>query len=492
MKKLLALLLVLVMSIGCLAGCGKKDDNNTPAGGEELEHVNLVMYLIGSKPNDYDKAIEELNKLLKEDINATVEVRWMSWGDYGQKYPVLMAAGEEFDLIYSVDWNKYAQYSRDGGYMDITELLPVYAPKSFAALDETQKDLVRVDGKMYALPANATEVNPGGYVVRGDLMKKYGMDTISSFDDFMDYLKAVKENESGLMPIAAAGNETMFEFKWGTIGTSNIVYNYGTREFDKLFYRYDNAEFLHMLDRMREGYENGYWSKDVVMNTVASKDAFLAGTSAAATCNLKNFNELRQKADPSWDVQWYPKTGDMKNCLKTGSQMMSVAASSKNPERALMFLELLNTDSRYYNLTTYGIEGVHFVINSEGKYDFPEGVTLENTGFTPDGAGNWGWNSNALALELGYAWEGEKAIKEDMVKNGAWSAYLGFAFDNTPVSNEIAAVNAVNSEYWIPLSWGLVEVESGVKKWVEQLENAGIGKIMDEVTKQTQEFLKNK
>ena len=178
--------------------------------------------------------------------------------------------------------------------------------------------------------------------------------------------------------------------------------------------------------------------------------------------------------------------------FRSGSQMMSVAASSKNPERALMFLELLNTDSRYYNLTTYGIEGVHFVINSEGKYDFPEGVTLENTGFTPDGAGNWGWNSNALALELGYAWEGEKAIKEDMVKNGAWSAYLGFAFDNTPVSNEIAAVNAVNSEYWIPLSWGLVEVESGVKKWVEQLENAGIGKIMDEVTKQTQEFLKNK
>ena len=46
----------------------------------------------------------------------------------------------------------------------------------------------------------------------------------------------------------------------------------------------------------------------------------------------------------------------------TSSQgaMMAISTASKNPERAMMFLNLLNTDPYLMTLLNYGIEGVHY------------------------------------------------------------------------------------------------------------------------------------
>lgn len=472
-----------------LCACG-----NDGGGASTENHVKLVMYLIGEKPNDYDKVLGKLNELINEDLNAELEVRWMSWGDYAQKYPVLMSSGEAFDLIYSVNWINYEGYAQMGAFMDITDLLPKYAPKSYEALPKEMLDNVRVNGKLYALPSNSLEINPGGYVVRGDLMDKYGMDSIDSFDDFMDYLKAVKENED-IMPINASPSDVLFEFPWESVGIGQIAYDYSKDDYNNLFYRYDQPEYLHVLERMREGYLNGYWPKDVLMNKLSSKEAFLNGTSAAATSNLKNFSDLLAKAktaNPSYDPRWYPKNSDVEHSLLVAGAYMSVGATSKNPERAIMLLERLNTDPRYYNLTTYGIEGEHYVINSEGKREFPEGVTMENTGFVPNLAGNWGWNSDLLNIDSSDTWEGEADFRERIKENGKWSPYLGFTFDKTMVENEIAAISSVATQYGQPLEWGMVDTKEGLATLKEQYEAAGIDKVMKEVKTQAKAYIGSK
>ena len=488
-KKLVSLIMALAL-VFSLCACSGGDES--VAGGEGTDKfVKLVMYLIGEKPNDYEKALGKLNELIKEDLNAELEVRWMSWGDYSKKYPVLMSSGESFDLIYSVDWINYEGYAQMGAFKDITELLPKFAPKSYEALQKEMLDNVRVDGKLYALPSNSLEINPGGYVVRGDLMDKYGMESIDSFDDFMDYLKAVKENED-IMPINASPADTLFEFPWETVGIGQIAYDYTKEDSEALFFRYEQPEYLHVLERMREGYENGYWSKDVLMNKLSSKEAFLNGTSAAATSNLKNFSDLAAKAktaNPTYDPRWYPKNSNVENSLLVAGAYMSVGSTSKNPERAIMLLERLNTDARYYNLTTYGIEGEHYVINSDGKREFPAGVTMENTGFAPNLAGNWGWNSDILNIDSVETWEGEAIYRNKIAESGKWSAYLGFVFDRTKVENEIAAISSVATQYGQPLEWGMVDTEEGLETLKKQYKAAGIEKVMEEAKAQASEYL---
>ena len=66
--------------------------------------------------------------------------------------------------------------------------------------------------------------------------------------------------------------------------------------------------------------------------------------------------------------------------------LTGISRTSSNPERAMMFLELLNTDVEVYNLMCKGVEGKHWVWKDEARkiVGFPEGVTAETSAYNPN------------------------------------------------------------------------------------------------------------
>lgn len=147
--KITSLLLALLLGISMLGGCGSKPadskvsdtpessagsaaqessasdtaQESEPAAGSQAEagapdtseEVTLVMYLIGERPVDNDEVFAKINEKLKAEINAVIEVKFMSWGEYEQKYPLIFASGEDWDIIYTADWCFYnAQATKQG------------------------------------------------------------------------------------------------------------------------------------------------------------------------------------------------------------------------------------------------------------------------------------------------------------------------------------------------------------------------------------------
>ena len=121
-KKLLALLTTAVMAGSVLAGCGAGSSSagqtqpaadaaqagdtqaaEAAAPGEldTSEEVALTMYIISDRPAGQDVVDENLNKILKEKLNCTLDIRWIGWGEFTNKYPLLFTSGEEFDLAYA-------------------------------------------------------------------------------------------------------------------------------------------------------------------------------------------------------------------------------------------------------------------------------------------------------------------------------------------------------------------------------------------------------
>ena len=95
--KLLALVLALVLVLTAFAGCGSSPSSaatpsgtsgasgSTAAAGPDIsEEVTLTMYLIGDRPVDNDLVFEKINERLKEAINATIDVKFMSWSEIGR------------------------------------------------------------------------------------------------------------------------------------------------------------------------------------------------------------------------------------------------------------------------------------------------------------------------------------------------------------------------------------------------------------------------
>ena len=109
-----AFLAALTMGLGILSGCtgapassapAQTASVSAPASGAQAgepdtsEAVTLTMYLIGDRPVDNDEVFAKINEKLKEEINATIDVKFMSWGEYEQKYPLIFASGEDWDII---------------------------------------------------------------------------------------------------------------------------------------------------------------------------------------------------------------------------------------------------------------------------------------------------------------------------------------------------------------------------------------------------------
>jgi putative aldouronate transport system substrate-binding protein len=58
------------------------DTSKTYNGNDVNEPMVIKMYLLGDKSKDFDLVYSEINKILKETVNATVEVSFLSWAEH--------------------------------------------------------------------------------------------------------------------------------------------------------------------------------------------------------------------------------------------------------------------------------------------------------------------------------------------------------------------------------------------------------------------------
>lgn len=158
--------------------------------------------------------------------------------------------------------------------------------------------------------------------------------------------------------------------------------------------------------------------------------------------------------------------------------MQAISATSKNPEKAMMFLNLLNSDPYLRNLLDKGIEGVHYEENADGTIkDLSARVERYNMPSFALG--------NQLILKLyeddpADKWEAFAAFNASAIQSPA----LGFYFDSNPVRTEIAAISNVTSEFAPALLKGAVDPEQYIPAFNKKLYEAGMQKVLDEIQRQ--------
>ncbi|MBD0378997.1 ABC transporter substrate-binding protein [Paenibacillus sedimenti] len=520
-KSLVAVPMVLTLA---LAGCSSSKTpepakTTEPAGqtaaptaaaakkADTSKEVKLKMYLLGDKPKDFDLVYGEVNKLLKQDINATVDVSFLSWGDWQQKYPLLFASGEDFDLIYTANWAQYNTQATKGGFLEITkDMLNQYAPKTAASMYPESYEQAKLNGKTFMLPMNFKEIQGVITLFRGDLLEKYNLDVkdVSSTPMNMGkYFEAVAKGEKGLLPINGAGLQwvgfTQYMpkdkmknwFEIGGAGNLSVWYNATDKDSKAVSY-YDTEQFVEGVKVSAEWANKGYWSKSAVVNKTTDNDAFKNGKAAVVGGNLSTMNSLYttvSKEHPEWKVVAadtnFGNPVDLKPFIQNG---VAINKNSKNPERALMMLDLFRNDPRYFDLTFYGIKGKHYDLAADGK-----SIKLlpDSVNFQPEGACPWGWRDDKLVRAIEGGIPNYNELRDNMLKTAITAPLQSFNFDDSKVKNELAAVGNVLTQYVKPLTFGVVksDVDTEVKEVRKRLEEAGSKKIMDEMNRQIAEFL---
>ncbi|MFD1953572.1 DUF3502 domain-containing protein [Paenibacillus thailandensis] len=485
-------------------------DGKSSSGGavDTSKFVKISYVVLGNKPTNgqFEKVLAEVNKIMKEKINAELEWKWVEWADWQTKYNLLLASGEPVDLItIGTDWLDTWGNAQRGAFMNLDELLPVYAPETWKSIPEEDWNESKYNGKIVLIPENDyTQWVNHGFFYRGDWAKEAGItEPIKDWEGIGQYLQYVKDNKPDVIPWDAAAQTSTFGGYFNSytdelelpISTGYLPV-FAAKSYDERYTAVSPVfedTFLNYAKLMKEWGDKGFWREDVLNNKNDARAALRAGLSGMDQHHTQTFSGLRVQMDkdqPGSELQMFPFSRTRGNLLELSITHggTSVGAHSKNPERALMAYDLIRNDEQIYHLINYGIEGVQYEIK-DGKRVQPAGYDEAQHGFYSD---FWGGRVDKFEIPSANSWDQiEETLYAEYDKVKKPYPYGQFVFDKTPVDAELTAITQVTGELGPAIGYGKAgDPVKAVEEFRSKLKTAGVDKVLAELQRQLDEFKK--
>ncbi|WP_336773719.1 ABC transporter substrate-binding protein [Paenibacillus sp. MMO-58] len=478
------------INLGSSKSPGPHNPDTTDNAGTDVPEsfVTLKVIMPGDQSSRMGDFVEnELNDRLKKDLNMNLELTYIPWSNYQQKLELALSTGEDYDLFWYGAPFVSVYYSK--GYIQpLDELLGQYGQDLIKHIPEDNFKQNRIDGKLWAIPSQAF-TSAGKFssvMVRQDLLEKVGMKdikTIADLEQFYQRMHAIDPSYYGYLE-----TDRGHELLWRELTDRN----YSSLDERMLFMvDEDSGELLSYVEsdlykkvaQLRESWVNkGIIDKNLVGNPAAKIDQENAGKLlfrvGAVSRAMENLQTARN-ADPEARLREYYLAKEKPKYITTPSnEAFMVTSASKNPERAMMFMNWILQSKENYNFIIYGVEGKDYVLEN-GKI---KQLTNDQLMY------EWMWRNKDYFIAPANV---EDDVIEDMLandENSRISKLSGFHFNEAPVKNEIAQVMAVYKEKFEPINFGIASYDHYYDDALAALKKAGFDIVFDELKKQFSEF----
>ncbi|NDI35935.1 ABC transporter substrate-binding protein [Chengkuizengella sediminis] len=489
MKKFLLLMSVVLSFSFILVGCS---DNETTEPGTDttntetnatLEPYEIKWYAIGGPPQDLDLVLEELNPYLKEKINATLDLEFIDWGEYDKKMTTMITAGDKFDIAFTSSWAaNYIINAQKGAFLGLNDLMDQYGQDMKAVIDPAFLEGAKIDGELYAVPVNKEVGQQSVYVFNKRLVDKHNMDisTIQSLEDLEPFLNTIKNNEADIeAPIAPFSPYLPFDY----ILQEKLPFAVNMDgDQAKIVNWYDEPETMETLKTMHQYYNAGYIPADAGTNENATYDYQVENWFVRKEM-YQPYAELLWQRSGNYEVVVQPMHDPITFNNSVLGSMHAISITSDNPERVMMFMDLLNTDPFVRTTIDKGVEGVHYETLDSGKIRDIGTVRSERYSVPTFALGN----HFILPLyedDPDDKWESFQTFNDSSTN----APTLGFVFDTDSVRTEIAAISNVAEQYNKSLMNGAVDPEKYLSEANKKFTDAGIDTVIEEMQKQYDEW----
>lgn len=466
--------------------------------GTPLDEVTLKIYFAGDNPPHADEVWANVEELSKDELNAKFDIVYVSGSDYADKMQLLCASGDDFDMFFDANWISYPTMLKNGALLELNDLMDTYAPNLKAYLEEEGVLQWGYQGdKLMCVPYDNPATNRAYVTYREDLREKYDlpeeMDTIEAIENYLDVVTA---NED-ILPINNIVGSVMWDNAMNVMATKySLDSQFGGSNFDMTYVLTDEEitivpleqteAFMEASQIRRRWYEKG-WIPSNAMNDIETVNGIDEGKYACTIRWTEDAYKPLNGPGEKGACMLYPDS----LCVQSSSlgNVMAFNRNAANPERAMMFLEWMNSSQENYDSVLYGIENVSYVLDEDGSVWYPDGESAGNSYLDWARWAFWRDQWRRPGFELS-----EELIeknREDLAyENNIESPLAGFTFDTDPVKEELANRQAVIDEYGKMLQYGLQEdVQAAVTDYINKMEVAGTDKIVEELQRQVDEFL---
>lgn len=488
-KKLAALLLTAVMGLSVLAGCGAKSVGKDSDGNEI---VKLIWYQIGDPAADMPRVLEKVNEYTKEKIGVVVEINQIGWGDYNKKMQVINNTGGDYDLAFTCSWaNDYLSNAEKGAFLPLDDLLKNEGKELYDSVDQKFWEAAKVKGVTYAVPHEKEIGNTPMWVFNKELVEKYDIpyEDVKTLEDLEPYLALIKENEPEYTPFYLTKEFSLpayfdkiqdpigIEFGDDSLTVQNI---------------YETDKMKSELETIRKYYKAGYINKDAA---TASDDKSVKRFITKG--DGQPYAEIIWSKDLGYDVVATPIMDTQVTNASARGAMTAISKTSKHPEKAMEFLNLVNTDEYLRNLLNYGFEGEHYevvpVTDEEMASVKDQPYVLKNKVKVVENNKNYSvaywvqgglFSTYVLYNEPADKWAYFKQFNDESLE----APSFGFDFDASNVLTQMAGFRNVLDEYGKSLNTGSVDPDEYLPKMIEKLKSTGIDDVIAEMQKQIDEW----
>ena len=467
------------------------------AGSAALDEVTLRLYFSGDKRAATDDVWNYVSELTKDKINARLEVTFIPWNDYQDKIQLMCASGDDYDMNFDGTWLMYPKMVNKDAYLDLKDLAPVNMPAYYKKLDEAGFIQGAMSGgKLLCVPWTPVFVNKplikwnevdSGMEAAGITYENGSIKTIEDLDRVLHEVQAKVPGKH----YWESADVNMTTTGWLLYPKYNFDFSFNYHNFT---YKLDDPSlalipleqtelFAEIVKWNTKWVQEGLMPKDLLVNRDAhfneSKSIKIFGIE---TMEYVYFDNNYKKPGYKYS-EVYPE--GMWTQRSPIDNVMCVNKNAKNPERALMFLDLMSTDPAVYEAVLYGIEGKTYVKKGD-SFEYPDGMTADTSNYI-DWSGQWGLWRDYLMKSSGprsaESWQknAEYALNPKFIV----SPTVSFFPTDEAIKNELAKRDALFEEFGKPLLYGLSKnPEKDLADYIQMQKDAGLDKILAELQKQ--------
>lgn len=514
-KKIIAIILALVLCVGLLAGCGPKTPNTpstpgtsdqpgtsdkpgTPATNEpsQGEVTEIVVQLInfGFTDPDLELVQNEINKISEAKIGVRVKFQTTPIFEMATKLGLAVSGNEQIDLVCTGLLTNPATLVSQGLLQPITEYV-----NNSEILSSKAGDLVKactVNGEIYAYPGTYYPGQATGLLYDVDLANEYGIkmpERITAPSDLTNILEQVANSGMPCYGITigdGANCDRNFGHAWDGLG-DNFYASYGVImdpiNGTEVVNWFATPEYEAQVRLHQDWFNKGYVVTDSLSNGVTNTDSMAAGQ---AFCSVTVYSTGQGldffRTATGKNVGIIPITDGILTTDAVINNSWGVPVHSKNVEAAIKFAELINSDPAVGALYQYGIEGVHYVKQSDRVIRYADGI---DAGSCPYGSFIPMFGDMMQLPVRAPLDESTYDLYQQMGPDAQTAKFLGYSFNPTNVAAQVTAVQAVIQKYGPALVVGAGDVDTMLPKFLAELEDAGINDIIAENQKQIDAWL---
>lgn len=328
---------------------------------------------------------------VQEELDVTIDFQQRSEAVCAEQYNLMIASGDMTDLIYesncgqmgstSVYNGGYDKAIEDDVYVDLTDLIPEYAPNYYDILmhdENLRKDLTTDTGKLYSIamiydqPQGVRE----GPLVRKDYLEETGLPDPVTCEDWTEVFKAMKANGVQYPMGVSNGGDIRGGFFCNAFGTSGGHAFKVDLKTGELVYDGTSDELRDFVEFFSENFQAGMIDPDYAYAQMF--DTSLQTSGATALWGGMDRDLVMMKESYDMDLKAVPMTYpegseapkmysyEYSKQRNSGMKNTVVTTSCEEPEKVLTVLD--------WFFSTDGASAVNFGFNEGESYEVVNGV----------------------------------------------------------------------------------------------------------------------